>query len=376
MASTDASPAVRVQLTPVPNSIPTVRCDIITDVQKPSYFPKPIRLPLLHEVFTATTSLAAVVTGKPEAATAIVDGWKKESVIGSGVMAAHSRYRGDEAGASEYARGFRRATGRALMGGGLFNEVPLFHELSTTGESLADVLGDGDTDSARQHWEEYSETSVIGTGARALHAHVREDTTEAERLRANLKQASRKAVIQGAAAAANVGVMVATCGAAFPVVAASVVTTQVASDVTANAVEQYMTTGDAPVVQEFAGDVQQGLQRVGPLAMGAAAAAAEASAPVIETSKEQVGKGVQAAAEAAAPSATAAWEAGRQQVQHVYDAYAAPVMTAPVVSRGVEDGNWAVEAYGTQGPHSAHTPALHCLLSSHRRPRCTVRAAG
>ena len=47
--------------------------------------------------------------------------------------------------------------------------------------------------------------------------------------------------------------------------------------VAANAVEQDLTAGDAPVVQECAGDVKEGLQRVGPLTLEAAAAAADAS---------------------------------------------------------------------------------------------------
>jgi len=53
-------------------------------------------------------------------------------------------------------KGCGRATGQALLGGGLLSDVPIFKELSKCGKSLGDVMGGGDDEQAGKRWtEEY-----------------------------------------------------------------------------------------------------------------------------------------------------------------------------------------------------------------------------
>ena len=61
-----------------------------------------------------------------------------------------------------------RATGKILCGGGLLRDVPVFHEAATCGESLGDMIGGADTQSAAQRWEHYANESVIGSGVYSL----------------------------------------------------------------------------------------------------------------------------------------------------------------------------------------------------------------
>lgn len=322
----------------------------------PSYLPAPILLPVVHEIIAASASLGVLITGREAEASEIIEHYKKESVLGSAALQAYSRYYGDEEGAAEYARGFRRASSKAVLGGGLFPKVPIFHELKTAGDSLADIVGDSDTAAAARHWEEYSEHSVVGTGVKVVAAKTLGDEEEAARLLPQLKMATASGVVWGAAAAANVTAIVGTLGMALPVGVAVAGSTQVASDVLGQACDQYMEAGEAPVLEEFSGDVQEGLKRVAPLAREAAAAAAEASGPMLEHTKARAHEGLQRANEAMAPAAEAAWEAlpptlrddVAQRTATVIGATRsgleeATVAAEPVVRLGVEDGMWAVE---------------------------------
>ena len=86
--------------------------------------------------------------------------------------------------------------------------------------------GDG-AEGANRRWQAYSEASVVGTGVRVLAANAQGEVSEAERLQKNLKKASAKALVRGAAAAANVGVAVGTCGTSLVITMPAIVATQV-----------------------------------------------------------------------------------------------------------------------------------------------------
>jgi len=91
--------------------------------------------------------------------------YAEESLIGSGVVAAHMLAVGDQAGAIKYGKGSGRALGRTLSGGGLLSNVPIFKELEKCGKSLGDVIGGGDMESASKRWtkewiEEYHDPNM------------------------------------------------------------------------------------------------------------------------------------------------------------------------------------------------------------------------
>ena len=233
---------------------------------RPSDIPKPVKLPIMHEIITtAHTAITYVKTGDLDAAAEKVEEYRRESVIGSAV-ASTSAYliHGDEAAGSQYAKGFRRAAGSAVLGGGLFRDVPVCHELATLGDTAAEYLG-GDEDAGDKSykaWEEYSEKSVFGTGVKVAAAKVTGAEAEAERLMGNWGEASKKAVVRGAAAAANVGLMVGTWGMSIPLQMGLIVTTQVASDIAASATEEYIEKGEVNVLNEIAGDASEGVRKV------------------------------------------------------------------------------------------------------------------
>ena len=174
-------------------------------------------LPVVHEVTTLFQSLGDAITGDPDRA---ADRWKtyaEQSVIGSGVYAAVEAARGNEERAIELGKGMGRATGSALLGGGAFGNVPVFHELATAGNSLGDVIGGGDTKTAAQRWGHYAENSVIGTGVYAAVEAGKGNTERAEELRKNMGKAAISAGITTAAVAATI----ATGGAAASLGAAA-----------------------------------------------------------------------------------------------------------------------------------------------------------
>jgi len=129
-------------------------------------------LPVIHEVGTSFVSLGNAITGHPKKARKRQNNYAKESVIGSYVAAGVELCKGNEDKAEEYLKGKGRATGKAVVGGGILRDIPVFHELATCGESLGDVIGGGDTKSAEKRWETYVESSVIGGGIGAPAAKI------------------------------------------------------------------------------------------------------------------------------------------------------------------------------------------------------------
>jgi hypothetical protein len=132
-----------------------------------------VRIPLLHETMTVANAGAMVVAGNPQGAANAIEDWKSESVVGSGMLAAVTPILGAEAQeAGAYARGFRRAAGKAVLGGGLLRNVPVFHELATTADALADVVGDGDTQAASRRFTAYKEEALLATSAQMVFHNV------------------------------------------------------------------------------------------------------------------------------------------------------------------------------------------------------------
>ena len=174
-------------------------------------------LPVVHEVTTLFQSLGDALTGNLDEAANRWNRYAEQSVIGAGAYAAVEAARGNEERAIELAKGMGRATGSALLGGGLLRNVPVFHELATAGDALGDVIGGGDTETAAQRWRDYVEDSVIGTGVYAAVEAGKGNTERAEELRKNMGKAAISAGITTAAAAA----IIATGGAAAPLGAAA-----------------------------------------------------------------------------------------------------------------------------------------------------------
>ena len=174
-------------------------------------------LPVVHEVTTLFQSLGDALTGDLDGAANRWNRYAEQSVIGAGAYAAVEAARGNEERAIELAKGMGRATGSALLGGGLLRNVPVFHELATAGDSLGDVIGGGDTETAAQRWGDYAENSVIGSGVYAAVEAGKGNTERAEELRKNMGKAAISAGITTAAAAA----IIATGGAAAPLGAAA-----------------------------------------------------------------------------------------------------------------------------------------------------------
>ena len=169
-------------------------------------------LPVIHEVGTSFMSLGDAITGNPEKARERWKTYAQESVVGSYVAATVEGIKGNDDKAMEYLKGMGRATGKAVLGGGLLKDVPVFHELSVCGESLGDVIGGGDTKSAEKRWETYVESSVIGGGIAAIGAKIEGDDEEAKRL----AKGCGKAAARFGVTAVGVGATVATGGLAAP----------------------------------------------------------------------------------------------------------------------------------------------------------------
>ena len=62
-----------------------------------------------------------------------------------------------------------RATGQALLGGGMLESVPVFQEVATGGKFLGDMIGGGDDERARKRWGDYAENSTVGSFCYAIH---------------------------------------------------------------------------------------------------------------------------------------------------------------------------------------------------------------
>ena len=180
-------------------------------------------LPVVHEVGTSFVSLGDAITGHPEKARERWDNYAKESVIGSYVAAVVEVSKGNDDKAEEYLKGMGRATGKAVLGGGLLRDVPVFHEIAVCGESLGDVIGGGDTKSAEKRWETYIESSVIGGGVAAIAAKIDGNDEEADKL----AEGCLKAGARFGVSAVGIGATIATGGLAAPYGIAAAATTGV-----------------------------------------------------------------------------------------------------------------------------------------------------
>ena len=169
-------------------------------------------IPVIHETGTAFMSLGDAITKHPEKARERWNNYAKESVIGSFVAAVAEKTNGNDEKAAEYFKGMGRATGKAVLLGGFLRDVPVFHELAVCGESLGDVIGGGDTESARGRWGKYVENSVIGGGICAIKAKSDGDDERAKKLALGCG----KAGLRFGVTAVGVGVTVATGGLAAP----------------------------------------------------------------------------------------------------------------------------------------------------------------
>ena len=169
-------------------------------------------IPVLHEVVTCFQCLGDVVTLNPKKARERWQTYAEESMIGSTCYAIHEARKGNKERAKELLKGSGRATGQALLGGGLLKEVPVFHELATAGKSLGHVIGGGDTQSAEKEWDDYAHGSVVGSGVYAAHVARKGDTKKAKELGKAMAKATGKGVLTGAI----VGTTVLTGGLAAP----------------------------------------------------------------------------------------------------------------------------------------------------------------
>jgi hypothetical protein len=122
-------------------------------------------LPIVHEAVTGCMSLGHWAAGDAETAGDVWQSYREESVLGSTVASAISAAYGDFEEAARLAKGSGRATGRALLGGGVFGDVPVFKELSKCGRSLGDLIGGGDLESAGRRWTEEYHSEVTDPDA-------------------------------------------------------------------------------------------------------------------------------------------------------------------------------------------------------------------
>ena len=167
-------------------------------------------LPVIQELGTGFQALGDHVTGNPEKARERWDNYYHESVVGSAWAGAVERAKGNEDKAKEYFRGFKRATGKAIFGGGLLRDVPVFHELAVSGESLGDIISSGDTAAARTRWRMYLESSVIGGSLGTVAATVSGDKERAQKLGRGFVKAGLRFGVAGI----SLGATASTAGAA------------------------------------------------------------------------------------------------------------------------------------------------------------------
>ena len=102
-----------------------------------------------------------------------------------------------------------RATGQALLGGGLLENVPGFQELATSGKALGDLMGGGDKKSAAKRYEDYVENSMIGSTVGAIVESAQGNKERANQL---IKNAGKATLSAGA----TVGLTIVTGGLAAP----------------------------------------------------------------------------------------------------------------------------------------------------------------
>lgn len=178
-------------------------------------------IPVAHEVTTSFRCLGDAIVGNPQGARERWRHYADESFIGSGVCAAVHASKGNMSRAEEYGKGMGRATGKIICGGGLLRDVPVLHELATCGESLGDMIGGGDDEMACQRWEQWADSSLIGSGVGSMIEARKGNATRAAQLHRAAGKAGAKASITVGATVATVAVTVATAGIGLvPAVAA------------------------------------------------------------------------------------------------------------------------------------------------------------
>ena len=199
------------------------------------------KLPVFQELHTVCGSLGQLAVGDRKKAGELWRAYREESLLGSGFCAAGCAVKGDRVEAKRLGKGMGRAVGQGLTGGGVLRSVPVFHELAVCGESLGDMIGGGEHESAARRWTDvYQETSVLGNAV--LLARETDEQTR-ERRSGNLKKAGARAAISLAATGAAVGIGVATAGAGVaPSIAVGSVTGGVASG-TSKAAAEAVTSG-------------------------------------------------------------------------------------------------------------------------------------
>ena len=172
---------------------------------------------MVQEATTAVMVTGDVICGDTTKAKERLEGYFDQSVIGSFVAGTVEKVSGNDDEAKKFYKGCGRATGRAICGGGFMENVPVFHELSTVGKSLGEVIA-CDPENVEKHVNGYFENSVIGSFVGAC---VEEAQGNYDR-RDELLKNSGKAVISAAVSGGAMAVTAITGGAAAPLgVAAS-----------------------------------------------------------------------------------------------------------------------------------------------------------
>ena len=119
-------------------------------------------MPVVQEVSTTAMVTGDLVCGDTTKAKERIEGYYEQSVLGSLVAGTVEKMMGNDDKAKTFFKGCGRATGRAICGGGFMENVPVFHELSTIGKSLGEVIA-RDPENIEQHVDDYLENSVIGS---------------------------------------------------------------------------------------------------------------------------------------------------------------------------------------------------------------------
>lgn len=110
--------------------------------------------PIIHELVTASQSVAALVTGNTKKAGKVWVDYSEESVLGAPIASGVHLIAGNNKKAKECIKGAGRATGHALVGGGLLpEEIPVFKEINKAGKALGDTMT-GDIAQARKRFTE------------------------------------------------------------------------------------------------------------------------------------------------------------------------------------------------------------------------------
>ena len=172
---------------------------------------------MVQEVSTVVMVTGDLLCGDRRKAKKRTDGYFKQSVVGSLVAGTVEKVKGNDDEAKKFYKGCGRATGRAICGGGFMENVPVFHELSTVGKSLGEVIA-CDPENIQKHVEGYVENSVIGSFVGACVEDLKGNKERRNELLKNSGKAAISAAVSGGAMAATA----ITGGAAAPLgVAAS-----------------------------------------------------------------------------------------------------------------------------------------------------------